>query len=225
MRTEIPTGWTNRVIKIATENGDFIFRFPRTPFWEEVLVTEYEKTKFISRYIKTVKQRLLRMNGHPYSVHKYIDGEPLSSAFPKMTEKQKRNIAGEIIKYLSRLQSIPAVGLEKLSSFLARLAKSTGNKSYDYSTLAALRDRERNGKSVLVHGDFNADNILVRDNKLALVIDYAFASASSKDADLARICNRLPEIKKYVGSVDKDLIAMWDYVDANYIAYMNRQET
>jgi thiamine kinase-like enzyme len=77
---------------------------------------------------------------------------------------------------------------------------------------------------------------------IVCVIDYAFASLSTPFADISRICNRMPAITKYFparcasadlafsqirrSSADlvpnPKLIAMWDYVDSNYIEYMKK---
>ena len=222
-REEIRTGWTNRVIKVSTLGGDYIFRFPKTPFWEEVIVREAKSTKFLSKYIKTAEQRLLWANGHPYTMHKCVPGRPLSEVFPLMSRHQRQEIANDIVCYLSSLQKIPSKGQrwERLSSFLARLAVSTGIPGYDYSTFDELKRQECTGNLVICHGDFNSDNIIVSEQdgryKLAVVIDYAFCTLSSPFADIARICNRLPAIRKYILTA---LIDMWDYVDANYRDYM-----
>ncbi len=218
-RENIQTGWTNKVVKINTCGGDYIFRFPKTEFWRKVLITEYNNTKFLSSHIKTARQKLFYYNGNPYSVHKYIEGEPLSVAFEKMNDDQKQNIANQIMLYLTTLQKIDYSGkeIESLSSFLKRLAVSTGNQQYDYSTFYELEKQEKLGGNVICHGDFNADNILIKDNNLELVIDYAFCSISSPFADISRICNRLPAIRPYML---ESIIKMWDYVDDNYKNYM-----
>jgi aminoglycoside phosphotransferase (APT) family kinase protein len=218
---EIKSGWTNFVFLAETENGRFVCRFPRTKFFQRAMLAEYNATKYIGRFLSVAGQELHFFGGKPFTVHKYIDGEPLSAAFARMTEKQKQNIADEILEYLAKLQSITFSpdGWERLSKFLARLAKATKNREYDFGTLTELIKSENPNNLVLCHGDFNPDNILVANNRLVCVIDYAFATISAPCADISRLCNRMPAIAKYFTPNPK-LVDMWDYVDNNYIQYM-----
>jgi aminoglycoside phosphotransferase (APT) family kinase protein len=231
--SEIKSGWTNFVFLAETDTdgergfgggaarGGFIFRFPRTKFFEQAMLAEYAATKYIGRFISAAEQELRFHAGRPFTVHRYIEGEPLSSAFGRMTEEQKQIIADGISEYLTKLQSIKYSHGQfgRLSGFLVRLAAATKNEKYDYDTFIELVKRENSGGLVLCHGDLNPDNILVKDNRLVCVIDYAFAGISAPDADISRICNRMPAIAKYFTPNPK-LVAMWDYVDNNYVEYM-----
>ena len=45
---QISTGWTNFVFDVKTNNGSYIFRFPRNSFFAGVLEKEVAFSKFIS---------------------------------------------------------------------------------------------------------------------------------------------------------------------------------
>ena len=120
---------------------------------------------------------------------------------------------------LGEIYGEPPHAAERLSNFLVRLAAATQNKEYDFNTFTELVKRENTDSLVLCHGDFNPDNILVANNRLVCVIDYAFATISTPSADISRLCSRMPEIAEYF-SPNPKLVGMWNYVDNNYIQYM-----
>ena len=44
----IPTGWTNIVFEVTTENNkSYFFRFPRDEFWARTIVKDYQFAKYI----------------------------------------------------------------------------------------------------------------------------------------------------------------------------------
>ena len=45
--TLIPTGWTNIVYEVKTDDGSYFFRFPRDEFWSRTIVKDYEFTQYI----------------------------------------------------------------------------------------------------------------------------------------------------------------------------------
>ncbi|MDR1917852.1 MAG: aminoglycoside phosphotransferase family protein [Christensenellaceae bacterium] len=231
--TAIKNGWTNFVFLAEAEDGKFVFRFPRTKFFEAAMLKEFTATKFIADRIATPTaiQELRFCGQKPYTVHKYIDGEMLSVV------ELNQNIAEQIADYLLSLKKIKYYPQQfaRLSSFLIHLARATKNKDYDYETFVELVKLENTNELVLCHGDFNAGNVLIYGGKISAVLDYAFATISTPMADLARMCNRLPPIAdmlidayqtKSGQVVDKKslnkLIAMWNYIDSNYINYMRR---
>jgi thiamine kinase-like enzyme len=208
----IKTGWTNFVF--LHENK--VFRFPRTEFFANAILNEYINTKYIKKYLKVPAtiQTLHFVNSRPYTSHEFIAGESLTDA------NLTADIAEDIKNYIKELQALAIPKLELLSSFLIRLAKATKNPDYDYKTFDELLRLEKSEKLVLVHGDFNNKNILVNDGRLTAVIDYAFMTKSCKEVDYARLCSQLPEIAQYLGEPNKKLVAMWNYIDNNYIKYM-----
>ena len=68
----ISTGWTNIVFEVATNEGNFFFRFPRDDFWIRTIVKDYEFSKYIygKTDFNTVKLELFYDNGRPFSMHK-----------------------------------------------------------------------------------------------------------------------------------------------------------
>jgi aminoglycoside phosphotransferase (APT) family kinase protein len=53
-----------------------------------------------------------------------------------------------------------------------------------------LRDGLRN--SCLVHGDFNPSNILVRDGRIAAILDWEFAHAGTRWMDVGNLLRHCP---------------------------------
>ena len=47
----IPTGWTNIVYEVETNDGNYFFRFPRDEFWSRTIVKDYEFAKYIKNPI------------------------------------------------------------------------------------------------------------------------------------------------------------------------------
>ena len=238
---QIKTGWTNFVFRVLTRKGNYIFRFPRNDFFSDVIVKEFEFNKFIKNKI-TFEVPSLSLHfhkGRPYSLHKEIEGEMLESCYPKLTNEEKIEVAKDIVELLSQLQEIDLnefsnVEFEILSSFLDNLSYVSQN-GYDLSKHDCLKNLEKIEMSIC-HGDLNSGNLILKDNRLHAVIDFAFAGVSNKLCDLARIIGRTPSefrpmltrayeekfgIKLDEKAID-DLEELWKYVEQQYILYIKQ---
>ena len=166
---QIPTGWTNIVYEVETDEGNFFFRFPRDEFWSRTIVKDYEFSKYIHQKtdFNTVKLELFYDNGRPFSVHKKIPGTPLAENMNSLSSSEIKDVSNDISKFMYQLHclnynknnifTINNIGLE-LPEFLDELlnvhvAKSDMN-FWNPSSLSSNED-------CLVHGDLNSSNILL----------------------------------------------------------------
>ena len=104
----ISTGWTNIVFEVATNEGNFFFRFPRDDFWIRTIVKDYEFSKYIygKTDFNTVKLELFYDNGRPFSMHKKIEGTVLADKMNKLTPDEISLVAQDISKFMYQLHHI-----------------------------------------------------------------------------------------------------------------------
>ena len=240
---QIPTGWTNIVYEVETNEGNFFFRFPRDEFWSRTIVKDYEFSKYIHQKtdFNTVKLELFYDNGRPFSVHKKIPGTPLAENMNSLSSSEIKDVSNEISKFMYQLHclsynknnifTIDNIGLE-LPEFLDELlnvhvAKSDMN-FWNPSSLSSNED-------CLVHGDLNSSNILLDENNhVTAIIDFGFGGFGNKYNDIGRIIGRCPSsfkdeiIKSYEAYSNEKLdnkfldsnIDIWTNIDNSYINYM-----
>lgn len=240
---QIPTGWTNIVYEVETDEGNFFFRFPRDEFWSRTIVKDYEFSKYIHQKtdFNTVKLELFYDNGRPFSVHKKIPGTPLAENMNSLSSSEIKDVSNDISKFMYQLHclnynknnifTINNIGLE-LPEFLDELlnvhvAKSDMN-FWNPSSLSSNED-------CLVHGDLNSSNILLdENNNVTAIIDFGFGGFGNKYNDIGRIIGRCPSsfkdeiIKSYEAYSNEKLdnkfldnnIDIWTNIDNSYINYM-----
>ena len=229
---QIKNGWTNFVFEVRTNKKIYIFRFPRNSFFSDALIKECEFSKFI--YNKTSfitnKLKLCYFEGKPFSIHTKIDGEMLSSVYKNFNKQEKTQLAQDISKFISEIQNIKCnLKLDTTSNFLDKLS-FVSDLDYDLNKHKFLKKLEQNNNLTLCHGDLNPGNIIVKNNKMIGVLDFAFVSFSSNLLDLSRIVGRMPSDFKSiifhevnVNFKEDDiakLIQMWDYVEKKYVEYI-----
>jgi aminoglycoside phosphotransferase (APT) family kinase protein len=242
--TKIKTGWTNYVYKATTNDGAYVFRFPRNDFFASALIREVEFTKYIKGKtgFASTDIEYKKHDGRGYSVHKFMSGYTLTEAYTSMTVKQKRTLATDIARYIYTLQNTKIIGMELpvFSDFLCGLAKVNNDDEYDCDEIfkSLYQQEEAMGsKLLLTHGDFNPGNILLNENyEMFAVLDYAFISYSCALPDLACVIARVPAdfkdmlIQEYENisnthvEIEKlnDLIYIRQEVEKDYIKYMAR---
>lgn len=233
---QVSTGWTNFVFVVKVQKEKYVFRFPRNDFFLKVLKKEAKFCDFLQNLklkVQTPKLKLFFDKGRVFSVHKMIEGKPLSCCH--LLPHQKRRLAKDSCEFLKTLsQAKTRQHLPSASRFLQELSLVSG-EGYDLKHHATLEKIEKQEKHVLSHGDFNPGNLLVKRGKLVAVLDFAFASRSSPKNDLARIIGRLPknykkcflsEYQKIFGKIDQneldELISMWHYVEKRYVMYIKK---
>lgn len=243
--TLIPTGWTNIVYEVSTNDGNYFFRFPRDEFWSRTIVKDYEFAKFINgkTSFNTIKLELFYDNERPFSMHKKVEGTPLAEKMNDLNDEEVGIISEEIAEFMNELHNIDYskskifntnnIGL-KLKDFLDELLSvhitKTNRKFWD----AIPINEEPN---CLVHGDLNSSNILLDENNhIAAIIDFGFAGYGNKYDDVARIIGRCPDkfkekiVKSYESfskfnldeqTLDEN-IKTWSNIDNAYIGYMRK---
>ena len=237
---KIESAWTNFVFKVKTNEDIVLFRFPRNTFFKKAL----EKEIYISHYLsscinfKTNKLEKCNYKNKIYSIHKYIEGEALTNCYESFTPENISIFAKDISGFLYKLSSQDNLKLKlpKLSSFLIELTKSNKYSSFDKYIFEKLIYMEKE-KSIVVHGDLNPGNIIIKNNKIEAIIDFAFCGISTPLVDLSRIIGRLPKIfkepiiKEYEDKFDtiikeedlSYLINLWSYIEKNYIKYIQKE--
>ena len=236
---QIPTGWTNYVFKVKTDNGSYIYRFPRNQFFSEALKKEIDFNHYIQDKITLKTPKLFAMydKGRLFSLHKLIEGQSLTECFDKLSPQEITTLTDDLCQFIKNFQEIDHsdFALDKLSLFLTNLAYVNKEANYDFNVLIPLKNMEQKS-NVLVHGDLNPGNLILKNNKLIAVIDFAFVSESTEIIDLSRLIGRLPKnykeafydsYKKIVGKTINDdeikqLMDIWTYVELNYIDYIKK---
>ncbi|MDR1476906.1 MAG: aminoglycoside phosphotransferase family protein [Rickettsiales bacterium] len=231
----IPTGWTNVVFQAGMPDGDFFFRFPRDPFWDEMMLKDFAFCGYIRGKVScaTPDMRLLYDGGRPFSMHRKIEGRSLQGAFPTLGESEAKRAARGMAEFIAEIQKLDPAGLPKdcgmrLSEFFRRLTATHFDRldTRHYERLLAYEK-----SPCVVHGDLNPSNVIIDDSgNVAGVIDFCFAGIGGKTADVARIVGRSPPafgemflsalgIRKNGGEI-RDMIDTWNYVEMEYIGFI-----
>lgn len=240
----IPTGWTNIVYEVETNEGEFFFRFPRDEFWSRTIVKDYEFAKYIYNKtdFDTVKLQLFYDNGRPFSMHKKIEGKPLAEKMNELSKEEIKEVSKDIAKFMYQMHNLEYseneifnnadnIGL-KLTEFLDELL----NVHVSDEDIKFWNNRETTKqKACLVHGDLNSSNVLLdKNNKVTAIIDFGFGGFGNKYDDVARIIGRCPETfkkdivesyelldnSKLDSKVLNENIETWNNIDNAYINYM-----
>lgn len=242
----IPTGWTNIVYEVSTNNGDFFFRFPRDQFWERTIVKDYQFAKYINgkTSFKTVELILKENKGRPFSMHKKIKGTPLALKMNELPEKEVKKVSKQIAKFMHEMHtldynpneifSINNIGLDLQDFITELLDKHVSEEDLEFWKKQNFESKE---DACLVHGDLNSSNILLdENNNIAAVIDFGFGGFGNKYQDISRIIGRCPEnfkseiVSSYEELEDEKLnpkevdknISTWSKIDSGYINYMRK---
>ena len=237
----IPTGWTNIVYEVETNDGNYFFRFPRDEFWSRTIVKDYEFAKYIhgKTDFNTNKLEIGYNNERPFSIHKKIPGVPLAEKMNGLTDEEIKDISEDISKFMAQLHS-----LKYKKNEIFTINNIGVNLSDFLNELLCLHVSEEDRKfwkmdkedtNCLVHGDLNSSNILLdENNKVTAIIDFGFGGFGEKYDDIARIIGRCPDkfkeeivssYEKYSNDkIDENKlnkeIDVWTNIDNGYINYM-----
>jgi aminoglycoside phosphotransferase (APT) family kinase protein len=240
-----PTGWTNIVYEVSTNQGDFFFRFPRDQFWERTIVKDYQFAKYIKgkTNFRTVELILKENEGRPFSIHKKIHGTPLAEKMNDLSDEDVKKVCSQIAKFMHEMHSldynpdeifsIDNIGLN-LQDFITELL-SLHVSDEDIRFWSKDNFKIASDDYCLVHGDLNSSNVLLDDNNnVTAIIDFGFGGFGNKYFDISRIIGRCPEnykseiVNSYEQFERADLnkeevdrnIKIWSNIDNGYINYM-----
>jgi aminoglycoside phosphotransferase (APT) family kinase protein len=229
----IITGWTNIVIEVTTDKGTYFFRFPRNPFWSEMIVKDAAVCNFVegktSFYTPQMELHYDAKN-RPFSVHEKIEGYTLGDRIYHLSHTALNSAAYDIAKFIKELSDIdlrdaPDIIKYPLSDFLHKLDYDHYQKHID-ADHAYIKETEQNK---LVHGDLNLGNVLLdKNDKVIGIIDFCFAGTGNPNMDVARIVSR-PAPKEFENAfLDNftnlpEIVRMrtaWQHIDAGYAEHI-----
>lgn len=146
-----------------------------------------------------------------FSIETKLQGESLNELMPLMSQNNIKNILHEAGRILSVIHSIPTIGFgllngegigkrqtweevilrfdQKEKMFIDVAQKSSYDVSLMSKAFKLLRSHKEIYKDVesqLVHDDFSPKHILVKDNKIAGIIDMEYPLGGSPIFDFAR---------------------------------------
>lgn len=237
----IQTGWTNITMDVKGELQNYIFRFPRNLFFARMMVKDCTFCNFLKgkNSLPIPDMQLQTNKNRPFSVHKKIKGNSLTSQLDKLTPSEQVGIIEDLSQFLMELHALPAASMpseikESLGNFLAGLA-TVHNGNYDFTKHNTLLLMEKQTEiPVIVHGDFHPGNVLVDNGHVSGIIDFSFASVSDKHSDLGRFMGRSNptlgwaliesyQAKTRTSSDPKkiqDVVDVFKYVEYKYVEYM-----
>ncbi len=225
----ILTGWTNIVIEVATNTGNYFFRFPRNPFWSKMIIKDAAVCNFVdgkTSYYTPQMELHYDSKNRPFSVHKKIEGYTLGDRIYHLSHTALTGAAYDVAKFIKELSNIdiknaPEKVKYPLSDFLYELDHDHYEKHID-ADHDYIKKTEMNK---LVHGDLNLGNILLDENdKVIGVIDFCFAGTGNPNMDVSRVLSRpVPEefrvtfLKEFANEPEiKRMGEAWTRIDAGY---------
>ncbi|MBQ6461278.1 aminoglycoside phosphotransferase family protein [Candidatus Saccharibacteria bacterium] len=229
----ILTGWTNIVIEVSTNGGNYFFRFPRNPFWSKMIVKDAAVCNFVdgkTSFYTPQMELHYDEKGRPFSVHQKIEGYTLGDRIYHLSHTALTGAAYDVAKFIKELSGIdlsraPEEVKYPLSNFLHELDYEHYKKHIDtdHEYIKATETRQ------MVHGDLNLGNILLDENdKVIGVIDFCFAGTGNPNMDVARMVSR-PAPKEFEevllsqfndsGEIERMRTA-WKHIDAGYAEHI-----
>jgi aminoglycoside phosphotransferase (APT) family kinase protein len=195
------TGWTSRVYIV--DNGEIVFKFPRSKKYQEEFEHELSILKLISKFEFNVKLPLIKAIGEniSYAVFYGIKGNSITvEIIDKLSETQKKEVGEQIGLFLKRLHAIDYKGkspssesnenewLQKSFCKRKRILRNHFNKN-ELDTIEELvsnltqKSANPGMEQVFCHCDLGYSNILLTDNLEVGIIDFGDAGIFEKSYD------------------------------------------
>lgn len=199
-------GWDNKTFRLG---GDLSLRMPRHEAYAAQVDKEHRWLPALAgRLPLAIPQPVGRGTpgeGYPlpWSVYRWIDGEPLAGA----GAVGEADLARDLASFLTALQAVPAgegpaAGAHNffrggpLSTYdvqtreaISRLEDAGAARAAEAVWAQALASAWR-GPPVWVHGDVAAGNLLMRDGRLSAVIDFGCLGTGDPACDLVMAWTR-----------------------------------
>lgn len=146
------------------------------------------------------------VNGAPFYVMDYVEGDVLhdDQAAGNLPLPERRSIGMDAIEVLARLHLVDpdAVGLGDLGrkeAYLARQLKRW-NRQWEASKTHEIPEMEASSRllaeavpeqvgATIVHGDYRLGNMIVRDGRIAAVLDWELCTLGDPLADVGYLLN------------------------------------
>ncbi len=242
--TIIPTGWTNIVLDIKIGKNEYIAKLPRNDFWSKQIIKDCNISNFVKNtlHINTPEMIIYYDKNRPFSIHKKIQGTPLTNKIKTLNTKDKQKIARQLAKYISNLhifntQLLPDYCKQYFTDFLSEMTTLSNNYEMKYFE-QLFEDRNDKQNLVFSHNDLNIGNILLNDdNDITAIIDWSFAGICDIYTDLSVISCRSDNffyqqfIKEYenIRNIKLDInklqnrIDLREHIEKVYIQYMKEK--
>ena len=240
---KIPTGWTNIVLDVKSNNDEYIVKLPRDEFWSLHTTKEVTASNFVreNMNIKTADMKVFYDKNRPFSVHKKIEGNSLTERIKDLKDNKLINIIKKIAHifytfHTFDINKIPSVLNYKYYDFISKLPK-LDEKNYDFKYFDEMVNDEKKEEQVFIHGDLNIGNVILNNNDdVEAIIDYSFCGLGDIYTDLSIFTCRINEdlknilIEEYEKVSNKKLdkgklqnrIDLRKYIEKEYTAFMKK---
>jgi aminoglycoside phosphotransferase (APT) family kinase protein len=195
-----PGGWDNRTFRLGDE---MIVRLPSAECYAEQIEKEQRWLPWLAPQLPLAVPVPLALGqpgaGYPWrwSIHRWIEGETVSSA----SNVDLESLARELARFLTKLQSLDATNgpvpgphnfhrggrlsvydeqTRRAKGLLANAIDATRAEEIWDAALAAPWDRT----PAWIHGDVAAGNLLLKDGRLHAVIDFGCCAVGDPACDL-----------------------------------------
>jgi aminoglycoside phosphotransferase (APT) family kinase protein len=190
------TGTVNAIYRLGHE---LCVRLPRLAAWEAELVRECDLLPRLAGRLPVQIPEVVGV-GRPagtypfaWGIHRWIDGEPYADELVEDEAAAARDLAG-FVADLRRIEvdpGAPRAGREPLRALdgVTRAASEAAGDLIDVAAAVAAWERALeapawDGSPAWIHGDLLRPNLLVRDGRLAAVIDFGATGVGDPATDL-----------------------------------------
>jgi aminoglycoside phosphotransferase (APT) family kinase protein len=197
----VPGGWDNRTFRLGDE---LLVRLPSADGYAEAVAKEQRWLPVIARGVPFEVPEPIALGQpttefpRPWSIYRWIDGEPAGNGSIQDLDGLARDVA-EFLTALADVETAggPAAGTHSFQRgahprvYDDEVRRSLGELEGAIDTDAARAvwqaalDTEITAPPVWFHGDIAPGNLLLRDQRLAAVIDFGTSGIGDPACDLA----------------------------------------